>query len=255
MAKSKATKQRSRSWTNRKGRNENYANFIWFDRYILRSEAWRKLNGTSAKVLINLMARYKGDKNGDISYSAREAADECGITKTTANIALRDIEDKGFTECMDRGAFTVKHKEASTWRLTMYPCDGNPATKEFMRPEAPPKAPRKFKTRYRNSVSTVSKIGTDEYSDTAHGIENRDRDPQNDPIHGIENRYTYSFTIPPSVNGAAPAPDEPPGETPAPAPAAPPTEPRTDIRTPEFGDTLPPIPSFLERRKKTAGAQ
>ena len=49
--------------------------------------------------------------------------------------ALDALEDRGFIVAMKRGAFSLKQRHASEWRLTEHACDvsNNMATKDFMR--------------------------------------------------------------------------------------------------------------------------
>lgn len=133
------TSRKGSGRVNAKGRNTNYASFVWFDRSILRSEAYHHLSGNAVKVLLVLMAIYKGMNNGDLWLSARDAAEHCNVAPNTANRALRELEEKGFIVAVKRGAFSVKNRQATVWRLTMFDCGDDLATKEFMRWRAPSK--------------------------------------------------------------------------------------------------------------------
>jgi len=66
----------------------------------------------------------------------RDAKKLIGVSKDTAHMALRFLEDRGFVVCTKRGAFSHKTcMDASEWRLTEYDSDYpvQHATKEFMR--------------------------------------------------------------------------------------------------------------------------
>jgi len=71
-----------------------------------------------------------------IVMGVRDAKKLIGVSKDTAHMALRFLEDRGFVVCTKRGAFSHKTcMDASEWRLTEYDSDYpvQHATKEFMR--------------------------------------------------------------------------------------------------------------------------
>ena len=80
-----------------------------------------------------------------LGYSIRRAADELHIGVATAKRALDDLQDRGFIVATKRGAFSLKTRHASEWRLTEFGCDISKAwaTKDFMT-----WTPDKNKTRY-----------------------------------------------------------------------------------------------------------
>jgi hypothetical protein len=57
------------------------------------------------------------------------------ISRTTASRALNLLEDHGFIVAVTKGAFSLKKRHATEWRLTEFPCDVTDAlpTKDFMR--------------------------------------------------------------------------------------------------------------------------
>src|SRR5262249_35240435 len=73
--------------------------------------------------------------NRRIPYSVREAAQALHIGKATAARDLNVLEERGFIVVMARGAFNVKLKLATEWRLTEFNCDGTGPlpTKELAR--------------------------------------------------------------------------------------------------------------------------
>src|SRR5262249_51768372 len=87
--------------------------------------------------------RYAGDgsNNGRLPYSVREAAAEFRIGKTTASRALDSLEAHGFIVPVTKGAFSLKKRHATEWRLTEFPCDVTHAisTKDFMRWKSGPR--------------------------------------------------------------------------------------------------------------------
>jgi hypothetical protein len=129
--------------------------------WIIQTAAWKSLNGNQRAIYIELAARYAGpgSNNGKIHYSVREAADSLRIGKSTAARDLRALQERGFIVPMTKGAFSVKVKIATTWRLTEFPCDvtHKSATKDFTRwtPEIQNTVPAQNTT-----VPTVAPIGT-----------------------------------------------------------------------------------------------
>ncbi len=103
--------------------------------WLMRSPAWKSLPGLSRALYAELAKYYNGKNNGKIGYSARQAADDLQITPGTASRHLRILTDCGFIEPMKKGAFSVKERHATEWRMTEFICDvsGKPPTKDFMR--------------------------------------------------------------------------------------------------------------------------
>jgi hypothetical protein len=107
----------------------------------MQTAAWKSLSGNQRAIYIEIAARYDESNNGRIPYSVREAAQALRIGKATAARDLIVLEERGFIVVMVRGAFNVKLKLATEWRLTEFNCDvtGALPTKEF--------AAQKFRTR------------------------------------------------------------------------------------------------------------
>jgi len=108
--------------------------------WMLKSPAWDDLSAPARAIYIELERRYNGSNNGLIHYSAREAARDVKVSKGTAARALRELQAHGFIVVEKMGAFHLKMRHASEYRLTIY--DSNVegpsvaerlATKDFMR--------------------------------------------------------------------------------------------------------------------------
>jgi hypothetical protein len=108
--------------------------------WMLKSEAWKDLSAPARAIYIELERRYNGSNNGMIHYSAREAARDVKVSKGTAARGLRELQQYGFIVVEKMGAFHLKIRHASEYRLTIY--DSNIeglsvaeklASKEFMR--------------------------------------------------------------------------------------------------------------------------
>jgi hypothetical protein len=132
--------------------------------YVMETEAWKSLGCVERAMYIDIASRYAGpgSNNGRIGYSVRDAAENLHIGKSTAARALEKLEDRGFIVAEKLGAFSLKLKHATEWRLTEFPSDivqGQLATKEFIHWKPQPKN----KTRYLQrdlSVPVAGPVGT-----------------------------------------------------------------------------------------------
>jgi len=100
--------------------------------HMLESDAWKALTTIERCVLIEIMHRHMGTNNGKISYSVREGAAALRAGKATIARALNRLVELGFLVRTKIGAFSLKSRHATEWRVTAFDCDG-PATKDFMR--------------------------------------------------------------------------------------------------------------------------
>jgi hypothetical protein len=107
----------------------------------MRSVAWKNLPPTSRALYAELGKHYYGTNNGKIGYSVRQAAEDLNIAEDTAWRHFRILTERGFIAPMKKGAFSLKERHATEWRMTEFTCDvtGNPPTKDFMRWQPAPK--------------------------------------------------------------------------------------------------------------------
>lgn len=109
--------------------------------WMMDSPAWRSLSLGARSLLLEVWYRHNGQNNGQISMSVREAARLLNCGRNTPMKLFDELQEKGFLEATKRGSFDWKvardhptnKGRATTWRLTMERCNGDPATKEFMR--------------------------------------------------------------------------------------------------------------------------
>jgi hypothetical protein len=105
--------------------------------FMMSTAAWKSLDATARAIYIHMAMRYAGpgSNNGRIPYSVREGAAELRIGKSTVARALEALIDRGFIVPVKRGAFSLKARHATEWRLTEFPSDidNGLATKEFAR--------------------------------------------------------------------------------------------------------------------------
>jgi hypothetical protein len=120
--------------------------------FLMSTVAWQHLSGSAVKVLLALMSRDDGSRNGILSFSCREAGEASGLSDRTAWRCLQELQEKGFIECTEKGAFSRKVQHASLWRMTWQPWPGG-------KPAAPTHAYRKWtpdgKTRLKFSSGAV----------------------------------------------------------------------------------------------------
>ena len=125
-----------RGKANKKGRSKgSLSDFVAIERYIMRSLAWRSLTPVARAVYSEVGFHYTGDNNGRIVISVRGMAASLGISKDTAARAMLILEERGFIETVKRGAFNMKQRHASEFRLTAFRCDKTGAlpSKKFMK--------------------------------------------------------------------------------------------------------------------------
>lgn len=119
---------------NAKGRNRYDSAHVRLYTYMLDSPAFLSLSCAARAVLIEIARRYNGTNNGMIGASVRTLSSRCRIAPGTASRALGELQERGFIECVKQGAFSLKLRHASEWRLLWQTCDvtGQLATKPFM---------------------------------------------------------------------------------------------------------------------------
>ena len=74
-------------------------------------------------VLLEIARGHDGRNNGRLGLSVRRASQRCNVARGTAQRALVELQDRGFVDCMTKGAFSRKAPHATEWRLTWWSCD------------------------------------------------------------------------------------------------------------------------------------
>jgi DNA-binding transcriptional regulator YhcF (GntR family) len=103
-------------------------------RWMLDCPAYLSLSCQARAVLLEIARGHDGTNNGRLGLSVRRASERCRIARGTAQRALVELQDRGFVDCMTKGAFSRKAPHATEWRLTWWGCDvtGELASKKFM---------------------------------------------------------------------------------------------------------------------------
>lgn len=116
-------------------RRQKADRYVRLTHWMMRTEAWRSLDTVARAAYIEMAARYAGpgSNNGRLPFSLREMAEVLNVSKMTARRALRRLQEHGFIVETKRGAFKLKLRHATEWRLTEFGCDitGALATKNF----------------------------------------------------------------------------------------------------------------------------
>jgi hypothetical protein len=104
---------------------------------VVDTTAWLYISQSGAvPLLIYIWRRYNGRNNGRITYSQREAERYLGCSPKRAVRWFRELQEAGFIVAVQRGTFSQKTgviaNRATTWRLTMEPCDSDPPTREYL---------------------------------------------------------------------------------------------------------------------------
>lgn len=115
---------------NQKGRSTTVERYVQLFIWLLRSDAWLSLTPQARAVYVELHSNFNGSNNGRIGLSVRRAAVRCRIAKDTAARAFDELVDRGFIECTSKGAFSLKSRHASEWRLTHINCHKTGRTKD-----------------------------------------------------------------------------------------------------------------------------
>jgi DNA-binding transcriptional regulator YhcF (GntR family) len=120
---------------NKTGRSKNYERFVALNHSLLNSKAWQDLRCVARCTYVEIAKRYAGRNNGRIPFSIREVAEALHCSRATAMRALDELQDHGFLVVTKKGAFNIKHRMASEWRLTEHGCDVTDAlaTKDYAR--------------------------------------------------------------------------------------------------------------------------
>jgi DNA-binding transcriptional MocR family regulator len=101
---------------------------------MLDSPAYLSLTCSARAVLIEIARGHDGTNNGRLGLSIRRASERCNIARGTAQRAFAELQERGFVDCMTKGAFSRKALHATEWRLTWWGCDvtGELPSKKFM---------------------------------------------------------------------------------------------------------------------------
>ena len=106
--------------------------FFALQHHMMRSAAWQSLTPQEVAIFIRVAFRFNGKNNGRLAISARDAAKEAKISKTTASKSLRSLCDKGLLKVVTPGGYSTNGGKASEYELTCVPlAKGKAASREY----------------------------------------------------------------------------------------------------------------------------
>ena len=112
------------------GRSKNPdGQFIPLTYIMLKSDAWRRLNGNSVRVFLELHMRFNGANNGELFIGMDQIAARLGISKSTVSGAFKELQEKGFIVKVKDGKWV--RGQAAEWRITNKPTNKLPATNDW----------------------------------------------------------------------------------------------------------------------------
>jgi hypothetical protein len=107
------------------GRNQKFEQFVKIDYSLIKSEAYRTLKPAYRAIYIEICHFYNGHNNGEISFSVRQAKQNCMVGNATAMNGFKTLEERGFIICHKQSAFNLKADAskgmAREWEITAYP--------------------------------------------------------------------------------------------------------------------------------------
>lgn len=99
----------------KKHKRSSSGRFVMLPYYILNSESFRAMSPKAVRIYIEILRRYNGQNNGEISLSCREAGKVAQCSAETAGKCLKELDVHGFIKPTRTGIFTVRL--ATTYRI------------------------------------------------------------------------------------------------------------------------------------------
>lgn len=119
--------------SNKKGRSDQ-ERWVGLPHSVFYSASYRAMSGNGRSLLWEMIGRYNGYNNGELSLSVRDAQRMLGLGSDAAvTRAFKEIEAHGFAVTVEKGAFGRKVRHATTWRLTFRPSREESATHDYLR--------------------------------------------------------------------------------------------------------------------------
>ena len=140
-----------------KRRHQNGPRHLRLYHYMLDCPAYVALSLPARAALVEVKRLYNGSNNGRIVLSVRTLAERLGCNKDTACLALQELIDKCFIEPRTKGAFSVKFRRATEWRLNDQRCDatGERQSEAFLKWRGPDNADRKHDDPKQNDATAI----------------------------------------------------------------------------------------------------
>jgi Fe2+ or Zn2+ uptake regulation protein len=107
----------------RTGRSTTPGRFTALPHDVLDSPGYLGTSPAARAVLVELVRLHNGRNNGGIALGVRLAATRCNVSPATVARALQELGDAGLVDCIAKGSFRIKDRQASTYRLNWLRCD------------------------------------------------------------------------------------------------------------------------------------
>jgi hypothetical protein len=136
--------------------------FVPMPHVVIRSLSWSKLSPHAIKLLIDLLAQYKGDNNGDLALAWTTMVERGWKSRDTLNKARKELLDEGWIVLARQGG---RH-QCSLYAVTFYAIDYCKGKLEIQATASPPGCWRKNEPR--SPFKVVTRLAGDA-SDEQHG--------------------------------------------------------------------------------------
>jgi hypothetical protein len=103
--------------TGKNGRGSQKERYVALPHYIMNTMAWCRLSVTARAAWLEFVRAHNGSNNGKIAMPERTLADRLGVSRNTANRAIKELLTFGFIE-MTKGASFAGKRHAAEYRLT-----------------------------------------------------------------------------------------------------------------------------------------
>ena len=101
----------------KKKREKSKFSFVQVFHWVMKTPAWQDLSLQARAVYVELKSLYNGSNNGRLGLGVRQAGKVTGMSISSANRFLRELEDHGFIVRQRESSFGQK-KLTIEWRLT-----------------------------------------------------------------------------------------------------------------------------------------
>ena len=96
--------------------------WVQLPEWLLATEAWRALSVGARALYVELKRRYRGDNNGTLRLSHREAAGLLGLHRNSVGRLFDELEDKGFIRKLEGHHLGPSGiGQTARWALDEYP--------------------------------------------------------------------------------------------------------------------------------------
>jgi hypothetical protein len=108
--------------TNRNGRSNKKDRFVALPHYMMNTFAWQRLSVTARAAWLELVRVHNGSNNGRIAMPSRTLGKRLGVSKTTAERAIKELLTFGFIIITKASTFIIKRR-GTEYLLTHIPDD------------------------------------------------------------------------------------------------------------------------------------